>query len=321
MSAMQAAAFKAEGNEFFKAKNYKSAIEKYTCAIECATVPDVTFFSNRSACHAALEHWAEASEDGRNCIMTDKNFVKGYFRQALGLKGTGDIEGALTSVQRGLGISSTNADLKRMSTELNELVRLKKVDAAITRAETQLGNNEIKEAFNTIDGAMRQDPTNEKLKKLLSIVQPKFEREEKLRKSKLDPNEAFKEEGDTMFKAADFEGAIKKYTKCIDKIKDHSSALALKAFGNRAACYKQLSNFDGTIGDCTAVLEHKPEDVKALMRRAQAFEACERYKSSMQDVRSVLALGMEVAGKASYDLANGMQHRLNRVIADLKKSY
>jgi len=56
------------------------------------------------------------------------------------------------------------------------------------------------------------------------------------------------------------------------------------------------------------------------MRRAQAFEACERYKSALQDVRQVLSYGPEACGKASYDLANGMQHRLNRVIQQLKLS-
>lgn len=56
------------------------------------------------------------------------------------------------------------------------------------------------------------------------------------------------------------------------------------------------------------------------MRRAQASEASERYKSALQDVRQVLSYGQETCGKATYDLANGMQHRLNRVIAQLKAS-
>lgn len=96
--------------------------------------------------------------------------------------------------------------------------------------------------------------------------------------------------------------------------------MAIKCYNNRAACYKQLSNFDGTIGDSTAVLEYKPDDVKALMRRAQAYEACERYKSALQDVRQVLSYGVEPVGKATYDLANGMQHRLNKVIAQLRSN-
>lgn len=54
------------------------------------------------------------------------------------------------------------------------------------------------------------------------------------------------------------------------------------------------------------------------MRRAQAYEAVERYKLSLQDVRQVLSYGSDVIGKSTYDLANGMQHRLNRVIAQLR---
>jgi stress-induced-phosphoprotein 1 len=205
-----------------------------------------------------------------------------------------------------------------MSRELEETLRLKKVDAAITLSESQLKSGDINSAYKTVDGALRLDPTNNKLNSLMDKIRPQYEKAEKARVASLDPNERIKEEGDTKFKAADFEGAIKCYTRCLDSISNKSSELALKCYGNRAACYKQLSNFDGTIGDCSAVLEYKPDDVKALVRRAQAFEACERYKSAMQDVRQVLAYGPDVCGKASYDLANGMQHRLTRLIQQLK---
>lgn len=174
-------------------------------------------------------------------------------------------------------------------------------------------------AYKQLDAALRLDPNNKALNTMMDKVRPQYERSEKQRFANLDPNERIKEEGDEAFKAARFEEAIKKYTKCLDRMSDKSVELALKCYGNRAACYKQLSNFDGVIGDCTAVLEYKPEDVKALVRRAQAFEACERYKSAMQDVRQVLSFGVEGAGKASFDLCNGMQHRLNRVIAELKR--
>ena len=51
-------------------------------------------------------------------------------------------------------------------------------------------------------------------------------------------------------KAANFEGAVEHYTKCIEALQSEGkglSELALKAHSNRAACYKQISNFDGTI--------------------------------------------------------------------------
>jgi stress-induced-phosphoprotein 1 len=229
-----------------------------------------------------------------------------------------NLDGALDYIKRGLGIDSANADLKKMSREIEEAQRLQKVEGLTGQAESQLSANDVSGAYKTIDTALRLDPTNAKLNKLMERVRPMYERAEKQRVSSLASDERLKEEGDKLFKDAKFEEAIKTYTRALDAIPDKSSELALKVFNNRAACYKQLSNFDGTIGDSTHVLEYKPDDVKALMRRAQAYEAVERYKLALQDVRQVLAYGQDVIGKSTYDLANGMQHRLNRVIAQLR---
>jgi stress-induced-phosphoprotein 1 len=88
---------------------------------------------------------------------------------------------------------------------------------------------------------------------------------------------------------------------------------------NYTACYKQISNFDGVIADCTSVLEVEPQNVKALVRRAQAFEGVERYRFALQDVKTVLAMPYAQVGKANFDLCNMMQHRLQRTVAQLKK--
>jgi tetratricopeptide (TPR) repeat protein len=173
-----AKAKKDEGNNFFKNKQYEEAIEKYTEAIALDPT-DVTFYSNRSACFAALNKWAEAADDGKQCIIVDKNFVKGYFRQALGLQNLGQIELAIEATKRGLGIDSGNADLKRMSRELEETLRLKKVDAAIVAAEQQLKAGDINTAFKTVDGALRLDPGNSRLTSLMDTIRPQYERAEK----------------------------------------------------------------------------------------------------------------------------------------------
>mmetsp|Transcript_23074 Transcript_23074/g.33793 ORF Transcript_23074/g.33793 Transcript_23074/m.33793 type:complete len:321 (+) Transcript_23074:77-1039(+) len=312
-----AIAKKSEGNAFFKAKDYRAAIEKYTEAI-AADNTDVTFFSNRSACYAALNMWEQAAEDGKQCIITNRSFVKGYFRAGLALQNLGNLEAALDVIKRGLGVDPSNADLKRMSREIEEAMRQRRVEAAIETANKQYNANEINDAYKTVDAALRLDPNNSTLNSLMDRIRPKYERAEKARVAGLDRNERMKEEGDTKFKNADFEGAIACYTKCLESLRNDAHPLALKCYANRAACYKQLSNFEGTISDSTMVLEHKPDDIKSLMRRAQASEASERYKSALQDVRQVLSYGPEACGKATYDLANGMQHRLNRVIAQLR---
>jgi len=225
MSKAAAQAKKSEGNAFFKSKTYKEAIEKYTQAIDL-DASDVTFYSNRSACYAALEMWQEAADDGRQCIMTDKSFVKGYFRSALAQQSLGNLDMALDAVKRGLGIDSTSADLKRMSREIEETQRMKKVESFIISAESQLKSDDVVSAYKTVDAGLRLDPNNRALNKLMETVRPKYERFEKQRTSSLDPKERIKEEGDKFFKAANFESAIKSYTRCLDSISDKVRTLS-----------------------------------------------------------------------------------------------
>jgi stress-induced-phosphoprotein 1 len=165
------------------------------------------------------------------------------------------------------------------------------------------------------------DAGNTEIQKLQSIVKPKYDAMEAKRKSGLSGVERHKEQGDECYKNANFEGAVEHYTKCLNALKADGkgdSELALKSYSNRAACYKQISNFDGTIADCSAVLEVEHDNVKALIRRAQAFEGVERYRFALQDVKAVLSMPYEKVGKANFDLCNGMQHRLNRVVQQLK---
>ena len=153
----------------------------------------------------------------------NRNFVKGYFRAGLALQNAGNLEAALEVVKRGLAVEPSNADLKRMSREIEEAMRLRRVDAAIEQANKLLANNEITDAYKTVDNALRLDPTNSTLNRLMDTIRPKYERAEKSRVAGLDRNERMKEEGDTKFKNADFEGAIACYTKCINAIGDDVS--------------------------------------------------------------------------------------------------
>merc|ERR1712176_1534899 len=145
---------------------------------------------------------------------------------------------------------------------------------------------------------------------------------EKKRKAGLSQTERLKGQGDASYKNANFEEAISHYSKCLDQLQSQGkggSDLALKAYANRSACYKQISNYDGVISDCTAVLEVAPQNVKALIRRAQAFEGVERYRFALQDCKTVLMMPYNQVGKSNYDLCNMMQHRLQRTVNQLKK--
>lgn len=317
----QAEALKGQGNTFFKGGKYAEAIEKYIAATALdASVP--AYWSNMAACYEKLGKYEEMGEAGRSCIKADRSFVKGYFRLATALKSQNQLADCIKTLESGLAVQSGNADLKKMKKEVLELQRAEQVAGYCSQAKEQSQNGDLGGAMKTLDLASRLDAGNSEIDSLLKKLRPKWEAQEKKRKSALSPTEKHKEKGDEMYKDARFEDAVAEYTKCIDALKKEGKAdsqLALKAYSNRAACNKQISHFDGTIEDCTAVLEIDPENVKALIRRAQAFEGVERYRFALQDVKTVLAMPYQNVGKTNFDLCNGMQHRLQRTVAQLKK--
>jgi len=258
----------------------------------------------------------------QNCIKADKSFVKGYFRLATAQKNMNDLANCVKTLESGLAVQPTNPDLKKMKKDIQELQRGEQVAAYCRKAEEQMTNGDIAGAMKTLDLASRLDAGNSDIARMMSKVKPKWEAMEKRRKASLSATELYKERGDEKYKNADFEGAIELYTHCLEALRregNRNTDLRMKALSNRAACYKQISNFDGVIADCTEVLEIEPDNVKALVRRAQAFEGVERYRFALQDCKTVLAMPFSKIGDANYKLTNMMQHRLQKTVNQLKE--
>lgn len=320
MPNQQAEALKAQGNQFFKSGQYEPAIAKYKQATQIE--PNIpAYWSNMAACYEKIRNYTEMEKAARECIRADKNFVKGYFRLATAQKAMNNFGECIKSLESGLAIQASNPDLKRMKKEVVELQRAEQVSQYCTKADEQMMSGDVAGAYKTLELASRLDAGNPDIERMMSRVKPKWEAMERKRKAGLSATEIYKERGDEAYKAANFEGAIDLYSQCLSALKREgkmNSELALKTLSNRAACYKQISNFDGTIEDCSEVLESDPDNVKALIRRAQAFEAVERYRFALQDVKTVLGMPYHKVGKANFDLCNGLQHRLQRTVQQLK---
>ncbi|KAJ3186541.1 TOM (translocase of outer membrane) complex component [Gaertneriomyces sp. JEL0708] len=84
----------------------------------------------------------------------------------------------------------------------------------------------------------------------------------------------------------------KKFKEAIDL---YSQAIALKPtavfYANRAACYASLDDHDKVIEDATEALKLDSQYVKALNRRAQAYERLEKFAESLNDYTVVCVLG------------------------------
>ncbi|KAI8819490.1 import receptor [Fimicolochytrium jonesii] len=76
----------------------------------------------------------------------------------------------------------------------------------------------------------------------------------------------------------------KKYQEAIDL---YSQAIVLQPdavfYSNRAACYANLNDYDNVINDCTEALKLDNQYLKALNRRAQAYESQEKWSESLND--------------------------------------
>ncbi|CAG9806579.1 unnamed protein product [Chironomus riparius] len=75
----------------------------------------------------------------------------------------------------------------------------------------------------------------------------------------------FKERGNEAYKAKDYDEAIKEYTQSIN-VKKTAAAL-----NNRALVYLILKNYIRVISDTNECLQIEPNNIKALLRKAQAF--------------------------------------------------
>ncbi|KAG6386876.1 hypothetical protein SASPL_152053 [Salvia splendens] len=113
-----------------------------------------------------------------------------------------------------------------------------------------------------------------------------------------------KEEGNRRFQAKDFVGALLQYENAIKLTpKTHPDRAVFHS--NRAACLMQMKpiDYETVISECTIALQVQPNFVRALLRRARAFEAIGRYETAMQDVQSLLAAdpnhrdAFEIAGR------------------------
>ena len=107
---------KEEGNNLFNSNQFLPAIDKYTEALSLNPLP--VYYCNRSACYAKLQRWHEAEKDGEKSILLDRNFVKGYFRQAIALQHIGKIDDAIKIAKQGLILDPNNDDIKLSMKEL-----------------------------------------------------------------------------------------------------------------------------------------------------------------------------------------------------------
>ncbi|KAL4814608.1 hypothetical protein BDW67DRAFT_165729 [Aspergillus spinulosporus] len=101
-------ALKAEGNKAFAAKDYPTAIEKFTQAIELDSNNHV-LYSNRSAVYAAQQEYEKALADAEKAVEIKPDWSKGHQRKGAAYRGIGDLLAAHDAYEEALKLEPGNS--------------------------------------------------------------------------------------------------------------------------------------------------------------------------------------------------------------------
>ncbi|KAJ5580222.1 Heat shock protein (Sti1) [Penicillium hispanicum] len=104
-------ALKAEGNKAFSAKDYPTAVEKFTQAIGLEPENHL-LYSNRSAVYSAQNEYQKALEDAEKAISIKPDWSKGYARKAAAYRGLNDLLAAYEAYEEALKIEPGNDQAK-----------------------------------------------------------------------------------------------------------------------------------------------------------------------------------------------------------------
>ncbi|KAA0712752.1 Mitochondrial import receptor subunit TOM34 [Triplophysa tibetana] len=123
-----------------------------------------------------------------------------------------------------------------------------------------------------------------------------------------------KQAGNERFKAGQYGEAVTLYTQSVELLektgKKNKEDLGI-LYSNRAASYLKDGNCNECIKDCSKSLDLVPFGFKALLRRASAYEALERYRLAYVDYKTVLQIESNIP--AAHDGVNRMTKALTDI--------
>lgn len=107
--------FKNQGNDHYKAKNYKTAVEFYTKGLDVDCEVDSinnALLLNRAACNLELKNYRRCIEDCKKVLLKDEKNVKACYRSGRAFFAVARYEEAEQILQYGLTIDQDNKPIK-----------------------------------------------------------------------------------------------------------------------------------------------------------------------------------------------------------------
>lgn len=97
----EAESLKSQGNAAMQRKDYETAIDLYSQAIEISPLNPI-YLSNRAAAYSASGMHAEAQEDAETAVAADPHYTKAWSRLGLARFVLGDAKGSMEAYEKGI---------------------------------------------------------------------------------------------------------------------------------------------------------------------------------------------------------------------------
>jgi tetratricopeptide (TPR) repeat protein len=153
---------KSKGNDSYKAKDYRGAVDAYSAAIS-HNPTNAALYNNRAAAYVMLLQFREAIADCDRCIQLDGSNSKAFFRKSTAYKALGNIDAAVEALNAGLVHDSGN------SVAVQDRDNLVASKAKIASVRTMLQNREFRKALTVLDSLLKDIGNNSREVNLLKV--------------------------------------------------------------------------------------------------------------------------------------------------------
>lgn len=148
----------------------------------------------------------------------------------------------------------------------------------------------LDDALKGFEDALKTEPQNEECQQKLSEIRARIkDRNDRTKPAQCRTAEDAKIIGNSLFSNGKYEQAIDFYSRAIELTPGDTEDKA-NYFSNRAACLQQTHQYRSVVSDANEALRISPAHVKALLRRAIAYEGLEKWQAALDDYQQVNSL-------------------------------
>ncbi|KAF3453184.1 hypothetical protein FNV43_RR03622 [Rhamnella rubrinervis] len=140
-----AASEKELGNEYFKQKKFKEAIDCYSRSI--ALSPTAVAYANRAMAYLKIKRYEEAENDCTDALNLDDRYIKAYSRRATARKELGKLKECIEDAEFAMRLEPHNQEIKRQYSEAKALYEkhiLHKASVALENTVEKLSKSDTK---------------------------------------------------------------------------------------------------------------------------------------------------------------------------------